>query len=361
MNTIKDFNLFTGKNVLFRTDFDVPLDENKMIAEPYRVKKQKAGIDLLMSSGAKIGLIAHITSVDSFNELRPQFEELLGRKIIFVQEVEQLLPAVESAVNGELVLLENTRKFKGEKDNDEEFAKKLSQGFHYYINNAFAVCHRKHATIYAITKYLNSFAGPLVQEEVVQLEKVLLAPKEGKIFIMGGAKGETKVPVIKNFLDKAERVLIGGVIANDFLKVEGEDIKKSRVDDDPAKLLEGVNPKNPALVLPEDYIWADEMILDIGPKTILNFSDIATKAKMIIWNGPMGWFEKKGFEKGTEAIAVAVASSKGFKLLGGGDTVAAVSGVGLDKFDFVSTGGGAMLSFLSGEILPGLEALDYKR
>ncbi len=341
-----------------RCDFDVPV-ANGQISEKFRILKQKPVIDFLLKQSAVV-MVAHIKGVKSFKDIIPEIEHLLARKIELVETLGDLKSVVINLRQGELYLLDNIRGWPGEEENDELFAKTLSGGFDLYINNAFAVCHREHASVSAVTKFLPSYPGFLVEEEIVQLDRMLTIPSEGKIIIMGGAKTKTKIPVIKYFIDKAQNILVGGVVANDILKEMGVDIGLSIADKDPTGLLEGLDIKDSRLMIPFDFNIYEKQIFDIGPKTIKEYVNIIKNAKVIIWNGPMGLFENEKFSAGTDSIARAVADSRAFKTIGGGDTISAVDRLGLlDKFDFVSTGGGSMLAFLGGEKLPGLEALGY--
>ena len=348
------------KKVLLRVDFDIPVSGEGQTEEPFRIKKQKETIDYLVSHGAKVVMVAHISAQSvgqSFAELIPQLHLLLGYEINFIKTMQQVGAYLEHYAGP--ALLDNIRQNVGEEKNDLEFAKQLAQGFDLYINNAFAVCHRNHASVSAITKTLPSYAGFLIEEEVAKLQDIVSSSKNGKILIMGGAKASTKIPVIKNFLDKADKVLLGGVIANDILKIKGQDVGDSIVDENASELLAGLDLNNPQLVMPKDFNISDKKILDIGPEAIKEFSELIKNSKMIIWNGPMGMFEDDKFANGTNKIAQAITESSAMKIVGGGDTISAIDKIGLmDKFDFVSTGGGAMLAFLAGEKLPGLEALD---
>ena len=356
MKTVRDIGNLKNQKVLLRVDFDVPVNEKGQIREPFRIKKQKEMVDWLVEQGAHVTMVAHISAVPSFAELVPQLHILLGREFDFIKSISDI--ANHFASMNPVILLDNIRQNPGEEKNDEEFAKQLSSGFNLYINNAFAVCHRNHASVSAITKVLPSYAGLLVEEEIKQLGAVLDAPAEGKVIIIGGAKGESKIPVIKNLIGKAEKILLGGVVANDVLKEKGQDMGSSVVDADAKELLAGLDLNDPRLVLPTDFIIFDNKILDIGDATMKNYIDIIGKAKMIIWNGPMGLFENKAFARGTEVVAEAIASSSARTIIGGGDSIAAVSPLGLlDKFSFISTGGGAMLAFLAGQPIPALEAL----
>ena len=352
-----------NKKVLLRVDFDVPVSDRGQIEESFRIKKQKETLDYLVSHGAKVVMIAHISDQSvsqSFASLIPQLHILLGHEINFIKTVPEIGTYLENYASP--VLLDNIRQNLGEEKNDPEFAKQLATGFDFYVNNDFAVCHRNHASVSAVVGLLPSYAGFLVEEEVVKLRDVINSSKDGKILIMGGAKASTKIPVIKNFLGKAGKILISGVIANDILKAKGQDVGDSVVDKNVLELLSGLDLNSPQLVMPKDFNISGNKILDIGPESIKEFSEIIKNSKMIIWNGPMGMFEDNKFAEGTRAIAQAIVDSSAFKVVGGGDTIAAISkfrNIDISKFDFVSTGGGAMLAFLAGEKLPGLEALHY--
>lgn len=356
MKNIKQVNL-RDKRVLLRVDFDIPVSDKGQIEESFRIKKQKETLDYLVTQGAQVVMVAHISAVPSFADLIPQMHMLLGYEIGFIKTLSGVGEYFNNYVGP--ALLDNIRQNEGEEKNDLEFAKQLAAGFDLYVNNAFAVCHRNHASVSAITTVLPSYAGFLIEEEMFKLQEVIDAPKNEKLLIMGGAKASTKVPVIKNFLDKADKILIGGVISNDILKAKGQDVGDSVVDENATELLEGLDLNSLQLVLPKDFNISQNKMLDIGPETIKEFSDIIKNYKMIIWNGPMGLFENKDFAEGTRAIAQAIAESLAKKIVGGGDTISAIDKFGLNgRFDFVSTGGGAMLTFLAGEKLPGLEALN---
>lgn len=359
MRTLRQAGDLKDKKVLLRADFDVPVSEKGEIQEPFRIKKQKEVLDYLVEHGAKVVMAAHISDpdIDSFADLIPQLHVLLGYEINFLRSISDLGAYLKHYAGP--ALLDNIRKNQGEQKNDPEFAKQLATGFDLYVNNDFAICHRNHASVSAITKFLPSYAGSLIEQEVAQLGKVIEAPKDGKIVIMGGAKAETKIPVIKNFLNKADKILIGGVIANDILKEKGQDIGDSIVDKNTSELLAGLDLNNPQLIMPQDFNISQNKILDIGPEAVKDFSEIIKNSKMTIWNGPMGMFENPQFADGTNKIAQAITGSLVMKIVGGGDTISAINKIGLiNKFDFVSTGGGAMLAFLAGEKLPCLEALN---
>ncbi|MEK7138585.1 MAG: phosphoglycerate kinase, partial [Patescibacteria group bacterium] len=366
MRTVQDIPDLKNKKVLLRVDFDVPVSERDEIQEKFRIQKQKPMLDYLVGHNAKVVMVGHISDpdVDSFGEIIPQLHLLLANEINFIKTVEEVPRYLENYAGP--ALLENIRNpataGPGEKENDKELAARLSKGFDLYINNDFAVCHRKHSSVSAITEFLPSYAGLLIQEEVMKLQKAIDAPKNGKIIIIGGAKAETKVPVIRNFIDKAELILLGGVVANDVLKARGQDMGSSVVDENYKELLAGLDINDLKLLVPEDFVVFDNKILDIGERTIRKYSDAISKASMVIWNGPMGLFENPAFAAGTQKLAEAVTDSNAYKIVGGGDTIAAISkfqNIDISRFNFVSTGGGAMLAFLANQRLPGLEVLGY--
>lgn len=370
-----DKNQLLNKKVLLRVDFDVPVVDGR-IAEDFRIKAQKETIDYLLDNGARVMLISHLghdVSGTSFNSIVEQLGLILGQTLTIVPHVE--LDSVGALFDKcPILLLDNLRQDSREVENNDGFAEELSKGFDYYINDAFAAMHRNHASLVAITRHLPSYAGFLVKKEIDNLEQAMGAPMEGKVLVLGGAKISTKIPVIKNFVNKAEKILIGGALANNFFKAQGIKIGASFVDDSVAPDIRSEN-----IILPRDFITAEkesesgsvklykqlanigsmEAILDIGPETAEEWADIIEQSNMVIWNGPMGFFEHKDFAEGTEIIAEAVVKAER-SIIGGGDTIAAVNIFGLlDKYTFASTGGGAMLEFLSGNKLLGLEALGY--
>jgi phosphoglycerate kinase len=270
------------------------------------------------------------------------------------------------------ILLDNIRQDKREEKNDAGFAKMLSSGFDMYISDAFAVCHREQASVSAITQFLPSYGGFLLKREIENLSQALNAPTEGKTIILGGAKISTKLPVIKNFISKAEHIIVGGAIANNFFRTQGIDIGASVADQTETDI------SSYKIILPHDFLITDDksgrsgaramqlgdiksyqLIIDAGPESVEKFVEIVRNSSMVVWNGPIGLCEIEAFASGTQIIAQAVAETN-FSIIGGGDTIAAVDKLGLlNKYSFVSTGGGAMLAFLAGERLPGLVALGY--
>lgn len=350
-----------GKKVLLRVDFNLPVAEGK-ISEFYRVDAAKETIDFLSSRGAIVGILSHITAVKSFEPIFEQIKTRLAPEIKFISGAAiggEVAANLGAAAPGDVFMLENVRQHEGEEKNDEDFAKKLAANFDIYVNDAFAACHRAHASLTSIAKFLPAYGGPLLMKEIENLARAIETPREGKTLILGGAKVESKLPVIENFLYRAENILIGGVVANVFLKAKGVDIGKSLVDDNFLPKAKQLMEAKSDLGIPDDFIIWNGMILDIGQNTLLGYKNVIAKSKMIIWSGPLGKIETPEFARGSEAIARAIAESGAFSIIGGGDTLAVIGKLNLkDKFGYVSTGGGAMLEFLAGKTLPGLKALN---
>ena len=316
-------NELRGKKVLLRVDFNVPVAEGRA-AETYRLKTNREAIDFLTGKGAITVLVSHITAVESFETILEQIRENLGRELIFAKNLEELEEKLAAANPGEIFLLDNVRQYEGEEKNDTAFAEKLAKPFDIYVNNAFSVSHRAHASLTSITKLLLSYGGPLLVKEIENLGKAMALPTEGKTLIIAGAKVGTKLPVIENFLDKAENIIIGGVLANVFLKAKGIDIGRSIVDDDYLPHAKKFLKIYSELMIPDDFIIRDGMILDIGPNTIAKFVGVIKKSKTIIWNGPMGKAETPELAVGTKQIAEAIADSGAFSVVGGGGAVVAL-------------------------------------
>lgn len=345
----------SDKRVILRADLDVPVADGR-ISETFRIEQQKDAVALLRGHAAKTLIVAHTGALESFQLIFNEIKSILGDDIVFVND----LDAISEFLSGEskIGLLDNLRRWPGEEANDTEFSARLASGFDAYINNAFAVCHRNHASVSGIPKILPAYAGPVLAEEVKNLSEFLDTPSDGKIVIIGGAKASTKVPVIKNLINKTDKVLVGGVVANDILKAKGVNVGSSRVDENLEQVLAGLDVNNSKLKIPEDWVQQENKILDIGLETSGMYAKLISQAKLVVWNGPMGMFEN-GFIEGTKVVAQAIAESSAKSFIGGGDTVSAINKIGIPmgKFTFVSTGGGAMLSFLAGDTLPGLAAL----
>jgi len=348
MKTLKDFD-FQNKKVLLRTDFDVPLSEQGDILNDFRIKSAIPTIEYLIKNKAKIIIISHLGRPNPKSQkeknkfsLKPvgkKLEKLLKKRVRFLsdpisQKIEKEIGKMKA---GELVLLENLRFCKEEKENNPEFAKQLARLGDIYINNAFAVCHRSHASIVGIPRYLLSGIGLLLENEINTLSQILKNPKKPFITIIGGKKVETKVKFIDKISNVSDFVLIGGLIPKE---IERQNIKFK----EPEKI-----------ILPVD--WKDNCY-DIGEKTTKIFKEKIKTAKTIFWNGPLGKTEEKRFSKATREVAKTVVKSKAFSVIGGGETIEFLTRIGLiKKISFVSTGGGAMLDYIVDEKLVGLEAL----
>lgn len=364
-----------GKKVFLRVDFNVSIEKNngKQSIDIFKIEAVKKTINFLINAEARIALVSHITAIDSFETIISEINNVLDCDIFFVPK-EFGIESASLLDTHQIVLLDNIRFHKEEAENEASFAATLAAGFDIYVNDAFAVSHRKHASISAITKYLPSYAGQLMFSELEALNSVLNKPVLGKVLVLGGAKATTKIPVIKNFLDKAEYILVGGVLANTFLAARGISIGASLIDN--KELVKSVFG-NEKIILPVDVALGDQAketrtivkvgdtvedtqsALDIGPETIEKFITILKNASIVIWNGPMGMFEYPNFINGTKAIADSVVKT-GFSLVGGGETIAALRSINrLNDISYISTGGGAMLMFLAGDKLAGLTALGY--
>ena len=371
MRSVKSLKNIKGKKIIVRADFNVPLKGNKVL-DATRISVALPTIEFLRKRGARVILISHIGR-EPKESLKPVYNIL--KKKLPVKFVPELLgPRVEKIVSemksGEVILLENLRSNPGEKAGDLKFAHALAKLGDIYVNEAFPVSHRGDASIVGIPKYLPSYAGFQLEREVKELSKVL-KPKHPFLFILGGAKIETKLPILKRFLKNADKVFVGGVLANNFFKAQGYNIGASKYDADAPSL--STLLKNPKLILPKTVVVADsskkhklvgtneisdkEMVLDVGLPSIEALAPIIAKAKLILWNGPMGYYEG-GYVQGTEELLKLLAKAKGETIIGGGDTSVLVERKKLShKFTFVSTGGGATLDFLAKGTLPGIKAL----
>lgn len=290
-----------------------------------------------------------------------QLGRLVNKKIVFISHFDfsKIKFQVAKAKRGSIFVLENLRFLPGEAKNDKKLAKKLAGLGDIYVNDAFAVSHRKNASVVAVTKFLPSYAGFGLQSEIENLGKVMSHAKKPLVVIAGGAKISDKLGLLNKFKHEASAFLMGGALANTLLALRGVGVGKSLIEKNLPKSAKDLL-KYRHLILPVDFREADKKLLDIGPRTVDIFSRCINMARTIVWNGPMGMCEKKGFEKGTKAVAEAIAAnSRCFSVVGGGETVTALKKLKLDtKMGFISTGGGAMLEYLSGKKLPGIEALN---
>jgi len=356
-----------GKRTLLRLDLNVPIKDDKVV-DDFRIRKILPTLELLHSAGAKTIILSHLEGKGG-DSLRPVWQELIKKYTIsFSANFSQLSKNFAELENGGFTLLENLRADPGEKDNDENFAKKLASFGEIFVNEAFAVSHRAHASIVGLPKFLPGLAGPLFAEELARLSAAL-KPHHPALFILGGAKFETKFPLLKKFIRLYDSVFVGGALANDFFQAQGFDVGNSLVSKTPLDLGSlttlNLHLPNDAIVRSNitiatkslDNISQNEKIVDAGPKTMEILRKLIAQAQFILWNGPLGEYEA-GFSDGTKNLATMIAQSQAKSVVGGGDTVAAITTLGLEnKFSFVSTAGGAMLDFLANETLPGIEAL----
>lgn len=385
---IEDLNI-SKKRVLLRVDFNVPLNEKSEIESLYRVKASLETIKFLLKEKAKVILISHLGSPQelslkdrkklSLRILKNPLEKMLGKKIYFIEDCigKKVEKTIEKMKEGEVLLLENVRFYKEEEENDENFAKSLANLGDVYINDAFSVSHRKHASIVSLPKFLPHGIGKLFQKEIENLEKIF--EKRPILVIIGGIKTTSKIKFISGILDKVDFVLLGGKIAEEIMKGKGILIGRKEPDPEIIEISKKLNLTDTKIHPPLDVkvslsplelnyqritslgnIRKEEEIYDIGPETIEFFSPFIEKAKTIVFAGPLGYFEKEEFSEGTRKIVEKIGKNKeAFKVAGGGETILALEKYHLlENFDFISTGGGAILDFLSGEKLPALEALE---
>jgi phosphoglycerate kinase len=386
MKTIRDIENFKGVKVLVRVDFNVPVVDG-VVADDFRIRKTLPTLQYVRERGAKTILISHIddnADPSATPSLEPVARHLkkLGFECTFVKNYRNAASEIESAAEGGFILLENLRDNDGEKKNDRKFAAELASLADLYINDAFSVSHRAHASVVAVTEFLPSFAGLLFESEVKHLSEAF-HPARPFLFILGGAKFETKLPLIEKFLDIADTIFVGGALANNFFKEKGWNIGRSLVSPSDFNLKRFFD--NPKLVLPTDVVVLDtngqknikrsdalvagDTIMDAGPVTLDILKKMISvgasggtgqKPAQILWNGPLGAYEQ-GFKEPTMDVARAIgqATAKANTIVGGGDTLATIAELHIeDTFSFVSTGGGAMLDFLAEGTLPGIEALE---
>lgn len=389
LKTIKDADV-KGKTILIRVDYNVPL-ENSEVMDDTRIVESLPTLQYLIKSGAKVIVMSHLgrPKGDNNDELKmdpvaKRLGELLKMDVKKVDscigaEVEE---AVEALEPGEILMLENTRFHEEEKKNDKDFAKKLASYADIYVSDAFGTVHRAHASTEGVAHFLDSYAGFLIEKEVEALTPLLGKVEKPFVLLLGGAKIDTKIGVIKAYISKADKILLGGGLANTFVAAQGFNVGESLYEADKMdlarELMLEAEKEGCEIVLPGGFIVADEIgdnvltadmevtgiegdmkMLDIGVKSLNKFAAILEEAKTIIWNGPVGLYEKKPFERGTRELAEILAEVKGKTYLGGGDTLSALKhfGISNDKYTHVSTGGGAMLELLEGKDLPGLKVL----
>lgn len=381
---LKDLD-FSGKRVLVRCDFNVPLEEG-VITDDRRIEESLPTIKYLIEKGAKVILCSHlgrpkgVTPEFSLAPVAASLTRFLGKNVPLATDCigPEVAELVSNMAAGDVILLENVRFYPEEEKNDPEFAKALAANADLYVNDAFGTAHRAHASTEGVAHILTGAVGFLIEKELEYLGKAMDNPKRPMVAILGGAKVKDKIPVIESLIGKVDKLIIGGGMAYTFYKAQGYEIGKSLVDDTNIEFCKRMLAEHgDKIVLPTDCIItsefsdqtpvksvkvtaipADMMGLDIGPMSIVNFTRIIMDAGTVIWNGPMGVFEMKPFERGTLGVADAMANCPGITVIGGGDSAAAVEKFGLaGKMDHVSTGGGASLEFLEGKVLPGIAAL----
>lgn len=391
MRTIKDIDI-SGKRVLFRVDLNVPLDENRNITDDSRIRAVLPTLKYALDHNAKLIIASHLGRPKgkavpelSLSPVAKGLGRILEKEVIMANDC--IGPKINELVHkmepGSVLLLENIRFHPEEQKNDDSFAKALAELCDVYVNDAFAVSHRINASVVAITKFAPiSVAGFLLQKELDYFNKAMADPQRPLVAIVGGAKVSSKIGALENMLHHVDKFIIGGAMANTFLKSTGCNVGKSKVEPDlvevAASVMKKAAEKGIKFYLPVDVVVAsrfdakaetkivpiqeiprDWMALDVGPATSLLYSQVLYDAKTIVWNGPLGAFEMDAFSMGTIAMAHSVANSNALSIVGGGDTGAAIHKSGeIDRITYISTGGGAFLSLLEGKILPAVAALD---
>lgn len=394
MKTVDNVN-FKNKKVLIRVDFNVPLNEAFEVTDTNRIEAAKPTIDKVIKDGGVAILMSHLgrpkgekNQAYSLRHLVAKTEEVLGAKITFVEDCigEKVKQVVENSQPGSIILLENLRFYAQEEKGDEQFAAELASIADFYINDAFGTAHRAHASTTIVAKFFpnDKCFGYLLAKEIESIDKVLNSSEKPVTAILGGSKVSSKITIIEHILDKVDHLIIGGGMAFTFVKALGGTIGNSICEDDKIELalriLEQAKLKNVQIHLPIDVVAADAFApdantkivdvkaipdgwqgLDVGPETLASLKNVILGSKIILWNGPLGVFEMNKFANGTIELGnfIAEATKNGaFSLVGGGDSVAAVKQFGLaSKMSYVSTGGGAMLEMLEGQILPGIKAI----
>ncbi len=388
--TVRDKD-YSGKRVFVRVDFNVPLDKNQHITDDTRIRASLETINFLLNQNSIVILASHLGrpkgKPDPAFSLLPvarHLSELTGKQVKFANDCigPEAKKVVDSAKKGDIVLLENLRFHAEEEANDQAFSKSLAELADCYVNDAFGTSHRAHASIVGITDFLkDKAAGFLIEKEVNALNKILENPERPFLLIVGGAKVSDKIRMLKNLLDKVDTIITGGVMAYTFIRANNWEVGNSKVEYDSIPLAKEIykeiRKRHLEFHTPLDHVVADKIAedvhyfttergtvpigwtgVDIGPQAIWEYTDCIKRAKTIFWNGPMGVFEIEPFANGTIEITKAIAESRAFSVIGGGDSIAAVNKAGVaDKISHICTGGGASLEYLEGKGLPGIDIL----
>ena len=389
LNTIRECD-FSNKKALVRVDFNVPLKDG-VVTDDTRIQAALPTINYLLEKGASVVVMSHFGRPKgkknpefSMAPIAKRFSELLGKPVVLAKDVigSEVAAQVAALNKGDVLLLENVRFYAEEEANDPEFAKSLAAFGDVYVNDAFGTAHRAHASTEGVAHYLPSYAGFLIEKEVKFMAPLLENPDKPFVAIIGGSKVSSKISVLESLVRTCNTIVIGGGMAYTFLAVQGHSIGKSLVEEEyketAASFLAKAKEKGVQVILPVDHLCGEEFKedtavikvdsadipqnligMDIGPKTVELIVAAVTKAKSVVWNGPMGVFEFNSFANGTLTVAKALAQSSATTVVGGGDSVAAINKFDLaDKISHVSTGGGASLEFLEGQVLPGIKALE---
>ncbi len=391
MKNIYDVNL-DGKKVFIRTDFNVPLDPSQNITDDSRIKAALPTITYALEQGAKVIVASHLGRPDgkvvpefSMTRVAKRLGELLQKEVRTAPDCigPEVRKMTDAMGKGDVLMLENLRYHTREQKNEDAFAKELAELCDIYVNDAFAVCHRVNASVAAITKYAPiSVAGLLLKKELDYFHKAMSDPRRPLAAVVGGAKISSKLRALENMLDHVDLIIVGGAMANTFLKYKGYEMGKSRMEADLAdaagRVMEKAVEKGIRFYLPVDLVVAaqlsdtvscrivpadavpkDMMALDIGPASSQLFREVLCDALTIVWNGPMGAFETEPFSQGTLAMVKTIADTQSLSIIGGGDTDAAVHKAGeTERISYISTGGGAFLALLEGKTLPAVQALE---
>lgn len=387
-----DLEALASKVVLCRVDFNVPMNEAGSITDAMRIEMTLPTIRRLVKAQAKVVLASHlgrpkgkVKSALSLEPIANYIRDLLNQEVTFVHDCvgDGVARIISNQPAGSVSVLENLRFHSGEEKNDPVFAKLLARGMDFYVNDAFGAAHRAHASVDGVVKYFEKpMGGLLLKKEIMNFEQILNQPKRPFVALIGGSKVSSKIGALVQLIKKVDALLIGGAMAYTFLKAQNYNMGASLVEDDQLSLALGLLRKADELgvkiYLPQDHVVAKEpdktnlrviksenfeandIGFDIGPETIKTYKEIINQAKIIFWNGPVGLYEDERFAQGTHELLKIVAHSVGYKIIGGGDTIAALNKAGfVNKIDFVSSGGGASLELLEGKKLPGLQALGY--